>query len=480
VCANEGNEFDVFELLSSLIDKSLVIADGSTRYHMLETTRQYAREKLFESGEHDLLHNRHLSYFLELAEKGNSEITGPDQAEIINYLDAERDNFRAALEWSVANQYSESAARFLGALGWAWDVRGYYDEAFSWFEKIRILPGVENHAAAYGRLLQHIGRYAISFDKRLDARSILEESQAIWLRLGSQGESGLAYTLCFLGINAANNQGDFDKAISFYKQSLELAEKCNNQRVIAASKIFWGDINFERSDIALALYLYEQSLELSRRIHDLFMIGIAAGCLAYLCVDQGNYEKAHPLFEEQLQINEKLHFRLGIGAALLGLGDLYRHQREYVLAHQYLKKSLRLSRDLGLQGNTSITLYLLSMLALHQNDYPAAGRRFQEYFDFARTREEKITNYRFLTGISAVAGATNRPEHCAKLYGAAWAAVQASEFRTDPFDRAEFDRHIQIASEQLGETRFEAEVAEGRAMTMEHAIRYALELAASA
>jgi predicted ATPase/class 3 adenylate cyclase len=484
VCINEGNGIDVLELLSHLIDKSLVIAEGttggSTRYHMLETTRQYAREKLFESEESEILHNQHLSYFLDFAENGDRKITGPNQAEAIDLLDAERDNFRAALEWTISNQYAESAARLLGALGWAWDVRGYYDEAFSWFEKIRNLPGVENHAAAYGRLLYHMGRYAVSFDQRLDARSVLGESQAIWLRLGSQGETGLAYTLCFLGMNAANNQGDFDKAISFYKQSMELAEKCNNQRVIVAGKIFWGDINYERSDIASALYLYEQSLELSRRIHDLFMIGIAAGSLAYLFVDQGNYEKAHPLYEEQLQINEKLQFRLGIGAALFGLGDLYRHQRDYVRADQHLRKSLSISRDLGLQGNTSFTLYLLSMLALHQNDYSAAGWRFREFFDFARVREEKINICRFLTGISAVAGATNRPEHCAKLYGAAQAALQASKFRMDPFDRAEFDRHIQIASEQLGDTRFEAEVAEGHAMTMEHAIQYALELSASA
>jgi len=475
VCARQGSKFDVLNVLSKLIDKSLVIMDGSAgeaHYHLLETTRQYAHEKLIDLAEAEMVHNQHMAYFLALAEKGNNEITGPNQASVIDILDAERDNFRAALEWSVSNQHTEPALQMLGALGWAWDVRGYYNEARSWFEKIRVLPGIANHPEVYARLLNHIGRFAADFDHRPDAESILEESRTIWLSLGSRGEQGLADALCFLGINADNNR-DIDKAESFYRQSLELARKCNNQRIIAGSMVFLGNIEYERGNIVPAFNLYKEGLELSQDIGDLFVIAIASAALGYSFFEQGNYEKARPLFDEQLKINEKLQFRFGISGALISLGNLYREQGDYARAEQCFEKSMGVCRDIGLKGGTSLNLYKLGLVTLHQNNYSSALLRFQEYFDFARGFEEKVSLCRFFIGMSAVAGGTNQPERCAKLFGAAQAIFDTFDYRMPQFDRAEFDRHIQIARDLLGNTTFDLHSNEGRTMTIEQAIAYA-------
>src|SRR5687768_9376670 len=105
---------------------------GQARYRFVEPTRQYALEKSHEPKHDQMLQNQALTYFLDPAEKGNSEISGQYQAELIDRLDADLDNFRAALDWCVLNQYTESALQMLGALGWAWDMRGYYNEVRSW------------------------------------------------------------------------------------------------------------------------------------------------------------------------------------------------------------------------------------------------------------------------------------------------------------------------------------------------------------
>jgi hypothetical protein len=119
-------------------------------------------------------------------------------------------------------------------------------------------------------------------------------------------------------------------------------------------------------------------------------------------------------------------------------------------------------------------LYFFGLLALHRNDYASAITRFRDYFDFDRALKEKISVCRLLTGMSAVAGGTNQSERCAKLFGAAQAAIdRTSDFQMDPFDRAEFDRHVQIARGQLGNARFEALASEGRTMSMEQAIELA-------
>jgi non-specific serine/threonine protein kinase len=477
VCVRQASEFDVLDVLSELIAKSLVIMDGSTgeaRYHFLETTRQYAREKLSEFGEDELLHNQHLAYFIDLAEKGNREATGPHQAEAIDLLDAELDNFRAALDWCVSNQYTESALQLLGALGWAWDMRGYYNELRSWFEKIRVLEECGNYPAVYARLLNHVGRFATDFDHRPDARSILEESRAIWLQLGRQGEQGLADVLCVLGMNA-HHKGATNQAVSFYNKSFVLAQKCKNQRAAAASKVFLGIIEQERGKLDRAVAFYKQGLALAQNAGDLLFISLAGGNLGDLFLEQGDYEKAQPLLDQALEIDERLQFRFGLASALISSGVLYLHQGDYVRAEQFFEKSTSVSRDLGLKWQLSFNSFLFGLIALLRNDYLPATSWFREYFETGRVFEEEASLCRFLMGMSAVAGGINHPDRCAKLLGAAQAIIETSDFRMHQFDRAEFDRHIQIARGQLGEVTFDMHSNEGRTMTREQAIQFAME-----
>lgn len=476
ICVKQQGEFDILDVLSDLIDKSLVIMDGSgdeARYHLLETTRQYALEKLREVFESELLHNQHLAYFVELAEKGNRKITGRHQAEVINLLNAELDNFRTALEWCVSSHYVESALQMLGALGWAWDMRGYYNELRGWFEKIRFLEDPTNYPEAYARLLNHLGRFAADFDHRPDAESILEQGRVLWLGLGNRGEYGLADVLCFLGMNAMI-RGEVEKAERFYIECHELAKKCDNQRVIAASTRFLGDVQWARGNLPEALKLYEQSLQYSQHIGDLLIISIAAGQLGNLFTELGNYKRARPLYEMELEINERLHFRFGLANVYINMSELHRREGDYLEAEQWLEKRMNVSRDLGMKDRMALDLYFFGLLALHRNDYASARTRFRDYFDFDQTLEEKISLCRFIMGMSAVAGGTDQPQYCAKLFGAAQLVIENTfNFQMDPFDRAEFDRHIQIARDQLGEETFELFSTEGHRMTMEQAIELA-------
>ncbi len=450
--------------------------DGSgveARYHLLETTRQYALEKLFESKEVEFWRNQHLTYFLDLAEKGSREITGPHQAEVIDRLDAELDNFRAALDWCVSNHYVESALQMLGALGWAWDMRGYYNEVRSWFERICAQGNCDDYPEVYARLLNHLGRFAADFDHLPNAEAILEESREIWLKLGDRGEQGLADVLCWLGMNA-HNKGNLDQAETFYKKSLAIAQECNNQRTIAGTKMFLGVIEQQRGQIASAQHLYEESLDLSQKAGDLLVISLSGTNMAGLFVEQGNYAKARPLLDQALHINEKLQFRFGLRGTWINFAELYLREGEYVRAEQSIKKSMSISRDLGMHEQMGYSLYFMGLLALHRSDYSSAAVHFIEYFDLDHVLEEKISLCRFLTGMSAVAGGTDQAERCAKLFGAAQVVLEStSDFRVDPFDRAEFDRHVQIARAQLGEARFNMLSTEGRMMTMEQVIMLA-------
>ncbi len=330
-----------------------------------------------------------------------------------------------------------------------------------------------DYPEVYARLLNHLGRFSADFDHRPDAEAILEESHAIWLALGKRGEHGLANVLCWLGMNA-HIRGNLDQAEFFYKKSLAVAQKSNHQRIITGSMCFLGQIEQQRDQLASAQHLYEESLYLSQRAGDLLVISISGTNLAGLFLEQGNYEKARTLLNQALDINEKLQFRFGLRSTWIALAELYRRESDYARAEQCVKKSMSIARDLGLHDQIGYNIYFMGLLDLHRNDYSSAIVHFIEYFDLDRVVEEKISLCRFITGMSAVAGGTDQPERCAKLFGAAQMALESTpDFRLDPFDRAEFDRHIQIARGQLGNEMFEILSNEGCILAMEQTIELA-------
>src|SRR5262249_30908541 len=132
ICAAEAAEpWAVVGLLTQLVEKALVIYEERARrarYRLLETVRQYARDRLRETGEAERLRGRHRDWFLQFVEQANPGLRGSDQGEWLERLDAENDNLRAALEWSREQHEAEAGLRLLGALELFWYWRGYWAE----------------------------------------------------------------------------------------------------------------------------------------------------------------------------------------------------------------------------------------------------------------------------------------------------------------------------------------------------------------
>jgi len=148
VCANDSNlggirSEDIQNLLEHLVNKSLVSAEewqSETRYRVLETMRQYAGEKLIEAGESENLRERHLEYFLDLAESAAPHLRKPEQLEWLARLEAEHENMRAALEWSLGMERPEYALRLAAALGTFWFMHCYWLEGAKWLESALAKP----------------------------------------------------------------------------------------------------------------------------------------------------------------------------------------------------------------------------------------------------------------------------------------------------------------------------------------------------
>src|SRR5829696_3881695 len=220
---DEGN---VLDLLSKLVDKSLVVADagaqqqeeGASRYRMLEPVRQYARERLEESGQADAVRSRHAAWFLALAERAGPELRGPRQVVWLKRLDTGQDNVRAAMVWLLGKGESETATR----IGWAlWQfcrMHGHFTEGRRWMEET-LAKGVTMPASARAKALYVSGTMADGQADHRAAEPLLEESVALFRELGDKLGSALALSSAGL---VAVGQGRHERGIVLFQEAVDL------------------------------------------------------------------------------------------------------------------------------------------------------------------------------------------------------------------------------------------------------------------
>jgi non-specific serine/threonine protein kinase len=190
VCAGEGiEEGEVLERLSSLVEKSLVVAEDpgkieEMRYSLLETVRQYGQERLVEAGEAARVRRRHVERSLWLAERADAQIWSEDGPAWMERLEAEHDNLRAALGYGrEIGDECEAGMRLAGALAQFWYMRGYWTEGREWLEGM-LRQGHGRASVGRAKALLGAGILAWNQDDYRSARPWLEQSLALWRQLG--------------------------------------------------------------------------------------------------------------------------------------------------------------------------------------------------------------------------------------------------------------------------------------------------------
>jgi predicted ATPase/class 3 adenylate cyclase/Tfp pilus assembly protein PilF len=324
VCGGEGvEEWEVLELQAHLVEKSLVTVEespaGETHYRMLGTVRQYARDRLVEAGEATGVRDRHRDWFLDLAERGGSELRGPDQAVWLERLEQEHDNLRAALEWSQADAGgAEAGLQLAGALYRFWHVRGYLTEGRQWLEGA-LTASTDVAALPRAKALHGAGYLAWAQADVVRARSLLEECLAMYRELGDK--RGLARALNSSGL-VPFEQGDLERAAALWEQGLSVAREIEARDLIATLLNNLGEIARIRGDYGQARALYEEALgnevqgSTQGRSIRLFNLGFVA------CA-QGDYEAARSFFTQGLVISRQLGDRVSIASCLEGFAGVY-------------------------------------------------------------------------------------------------------------------------------------------------------------
>lgn len=420
------------DLLARLADKSLVVAERRTdqrRYSMLETIRDYASEKLVGAGEADAVRDRHFAHFLRLAQSAERNQHGPHEADWFRRLDADHDNLRAALEWSVntADEDAEPAIlRLVGALWWFWAIRSDWTEGREWLERALGLSGGVTTARA--QALYQAGAMAYYQDELERAADRMQESVVCFREAGDP--EGAALPLCLLGYTRAL-QHDPERAEELFAEGIALFRQ-------AATVDKW--------DLSLALYFY--------------------GAVA---AQQEDYARAGLLLEESLALRRELGDGWGMADALRQLAHVAGAQRGYARATELAEDSLARFRAAADRRGMGRVLNILGGLALKQGDTARAAAAYNQSLSLGQEIGRRSHIALSLSGLAAVAAAEGQMETAARLLGAVEANRAAMRLPVASAERADHELLLSKIRAALGDDAFDAARAGGQALSLEQA-----------
>ena len=426
---------DLFEGLSSLVDKNLVQrvdrAEAEPRFGMLETIREYAFERLTASGEHFSARRAHAAYCLVLAEEGNPELGPVERARWLTQCDVEIDNFRSALDFLFQTLDLDWALRLCVALFRFWDMREHLTEG------------------------------------RIRLESVLRLA-------GSERSEERARVLLFLGA-LASAQGDYPAAESFLEQGLSLYEELGHESGIAASLNALAVSAQDRGDYSAAQSNFERSLACWRLLPDQSAIARCLHNLANVVKVRGDYPRAQWALREATGIFEKLGDRSGAAWSINQQGDIAREQGDLPTARALYQRALSVFREAGDPWGSARSLTDLAYIDCAQGDHLAAYGACREALEMFAGLGHRRGIARALEGSACLALAQGHAGRALKLAAAAARLRQSISVPLPPAEQAKLDQMLLPAWESLSEAEGKRAWAEGSAMSLEQAIQFSLQ-----
>jgi predicted ATPase len=436
VCDTKGDlQLDLLDGMASMVDKSLLQqveqANGDSRFTMLETIREYAREKLDGSGEEAATKRAHAAYCLVLAEEAAMAESGAEGAEGRERIALEHDNFRAGLEWLTESGDADWGLRLGTALFRFWESREYLAEGRDRLGKLLRMPAAAAPTKARARALFAAGVLASEQGEIAAADALMMESLVIGRQLGDK--QGVAVSL--------------------------------NARAVHAR---------DQGDVALALSLFQESLGLWRELGDLKAIARALSNLASVLKLQGEYDLARSLCEECGAIFEGLGDRTGVAWSLNNQGDVAREQVDSAAARALYEQGLTIFRELGDRWGIAGTLADLGNLAREQRNCSAALPLYRESLKIFQELDHKRGIARLLECCACSAAVQLQPERSLRLAGVAAALRKSIGAPLTPAEQEKLEAILEPARQALANTASATAWLEGWNMPLDRAIEEVL------
>ena len=379
VCG-EGHDDDVLDLLIHLVDKSLVTVEEETeeaRYRLPETIRQYARDKLYGSGEAEQIRDRHLHYFLHFAETAEPKLRSGEQLEWLERVEAEFDNLRTALAWSLESRKSGHGLLLAGALAYFWELRGSR-EGIKWLDEALTLSAREQKGTIEekrqrAKALYGSGRIRAMTGLDIQtSRTVVEESLRLSRERGDKW--WMAVALENLGF-ISNVAGDVTTARAQLEQGVSLARDVGDPWLLALCLERLAGV-VERTNANAGRRIREEGVALARTVGDRSVLSEGVGDLVPFYLLEGNFTKAIALAEEALAAAREIGDFIHIMLSLLMLTSVTCLQGNTEKAKGYCFQALDLARDSGFMEWLTLVVLGFGVVAIFSGQSGRGVRLF--------------------------------------------------------------------------------------------------------
>jgi predicted ATPase/DNA-binding CsgD family transcriptional regulator len=436
--AGEPEPIDVLGGLQTLLDLSMIGREsgpqGDVRVRLLETIREFALERLEASREGDIVRSAHAAVCCSLAEGAEPRLRTSEQQAWLDRLEADHDNFRAALRWCLDSGRGEVALRLAGALAQFWVMRGFLAEGRRW----------------------------------LDAALAATPQAAAPVRAKALAGAGVL----------THYQNDYDRAAELFEQALELYRSSGDRLGTASALSGLAMVVGRHRDPTAARAMYQDALVIARELEDGQEIAFLLERLGTVLWYAGDLDGARPLLEESLEQGRALSLRHETANALQALGWLELAEGRPRRARRSLEEARGELGELGDRWGVARASFGLGFAAAGRGDQTAARRAFGEALRMVRELHDKLVTCGCLGGLAGTASAGGRMERAVTLLAAAERLRDSLGALHSAYVRDGQRRVMETARRALDEATFEAAVERGRDLVVDAAVALALEEAA--
>ncbi len=342
VVAGHGLDSDPLDLLTAMVERSLVVADGDDTYRLLDSLRAYAATLLTaQRADRDATFDRMARWMTAHATEADAKLRGPEQQPTLACLRLQMPNMRAALEWCWSSGDRALGAHLAASLGWYWAVEGENQEAVRWLSRALDVGDVDEPIKA--RLLELAGVHVGVLDVA-EARALLRRAVASWRTLEAPADGVLA--LVYLGMND-RWLGHLESAAARQDEAIALAQSRNDDWSLAWALLWRALTAADQGDEHGAVELLQSSRGHAERAGDPCTLGWILKDLSDATLRVGKVDDALALIEESIAILEPTGWSQGLAAALTEVGRALVVKGRVAEAVIHHRRALRTATDLG-------------------------------------------------------------------------------------------------------------------------------------
>ncbi len=477
-----GTDFDqpVVDIVQSLVDKSMLKAENDhqpTRFRLLEMLREYAVDALHHSGETEAISLRAAQWFVDQVETMQSDPAIGDSVIWYDWFDAEVNNLREVMQWSLGHAQIDLALSLVADLSITWRLHGPLRDGFALSQQVMTHPQARQHEHLYAKAQLGFAHVCEEIGESDLAENNAREALITLRRLDDK--SKVARALAFLA-DRAHNRGNTANACACFEECIALCRQIGERKYLAVALLWYAMVDSDQGCFDIALRKLAEAREIADEIKSPVVRYLSTGWTAFVYTNMGDYARAQPLAEKALAICRATRLTGSALIMLNSLGVIAMYRGEFDQAAQYLAQACDGQAQHGSPDMRADVLIEYGFVTHLRGDIQGAKAMLHEAAHILWASDRAASLPAILNRLAWIGIDHGEFMHAARLLGAAEAMCETLSLSASPSERVFSEPRLQAIQAALGPAELAHHWQAGRALQGKVALAEMIEVSVSA